>query len=194
MISHWRRRSVLAAVVAAMAIGLSACSETEDLDTFNLKMFHTSMGSFKSQEIAKWAGLLGISETDAQTLLWDWGAVEVVNDPDGPLKSYWFDMTTDFCTSSPDHGAHFDFKAPCARHDFGWRNLRRLDLHWNCGGQPEPCSNGASGAYNTHQNKLTVNVNFYWDMEDDCAPRSALYRGLCREMRDLYYWVVNQAA
>lgn len=50
----------------------------------------------------------------------------------------WFDWSTDWC-SAPlvgSTGRSFDFRAPCRRHDFGYRNLQLIDRrygggHWN---------------------------------------------------------------
>jgi hypothetical protein len=43
------------------------------------------------------------------------------------LEEFGFDWTTDLCSSSPDQPAGFDFRMPCRRHDFGYRNYRELD-------------------------------------------------------------------
>ena len=45
---------------------LSSCSSTEDLVTFNDKMFNTSMSSFINQEMAKWAEVAQVPITCAQ--------------------------------------------------------------------------------------------------------------------------------
>ncbi|PHH78427.1 hypothetical protein CDD80_6932 [Ophiocordyceps camponoti-rufipedis] len=39
-----------------------------------------------------------------------------------------FDWSTDACTSLPDEPFGFDFKWACIRHDFGYRNYRRLGV------------------------------------------------------------------
>ncbi|MBI5089002.1 MAG: hypothetical protein HZB15_09135, partial [Actinobacteria bacterium] len=44
----------------------------------------------------------------------------------------WFDWTTDWC-SAPlvgSTGRSFDFRAPCRRHDFGYRNLQLLERRY----------------------------------------------------------------
>jgi hypothetical protein len=44
----------------------------------------------------------------------------------GAWASYGFDWSTDYCSDSPDQPLGFDFRLPCARHDFGYRNYDRL--------------------------------------------------------------------
>src|SRR5437879_1240621 len=41
---------------------------------------------------------------------------------------YAFDWSTDFCSASPDEPLGFDFRLPCARHDFGYRNYKVVGL------------------------------------------------------------------
>lgn len=118
-----------------------------------------------------------------------------------PAKDYWFDLSTDFCSSSPDTGIAFDSKAPCVRHDFGWRNLKKLDRHLNCGAAStnNPCGynglpTGALGAYYNRSNKLVVNNQFKLDMDAHCATRSIFLRPDCYANANLYYAIVNLAA
>jgi hypothetical protein len=42
----------------------------------------------------------------------------------GAWSQYAFDWSTDYCTSSPDNPLGFDFRLPCYRHDFGYRNYK----------------------------------------------------------------------
>ena len=89
-------------------------------------------------------------------------------------------------------GVSFDFKAPCARHDFGWRNLKRLDQHWNCAtaGVNNPCApNGtgrASGAYNTYDNCHLASDKFASDMGDHCDTRSIIPKPTCKSTLFVY--------
>src|SRR4051812_38874277 len=131
------RKQLLIAVVIGMALIVAACSENEDLATFNSKMFSTSMSSFKSQWEAKNAEVLRVSVTEIERR-WDGDEKRLDTQT---AKSYWFDLSTDFCSSSPDTGPNFDFKAPCVRHDFGWRNLKKLDTHWATPGAYSNTSN-----------------------------------------------------
>src|SRR3954471_21811174 len=41
---------------------------------------------------------------------------------------YGFDWSTDYCSDSPDQPLGFDFRIPCAHHDFGYRNYRLVNL------------------------------------------------------------------
>ena len=187
----FRKRNFGITLLVPLSLLLSSCSESEDLATYNQKMVYTSMSNFKSQMLAKWDELLQVAPGTGQ-VLWDLGMTSIIDQSSGPLKNYWFDVTTDFCSNSPDTGLSFDFKAPCARHDFGWRNLQRLDRHWNCSNGP--CISAPLGLYWTLGNRLNGNNIFYSDMEEHCASRAWTLRGYCRLTRDLYYTVVNIAA
>src|SRR5262249_32059658 len=46
----------------------------------------------------------------------------------GAWAAYQFDWSTDYCSDSPDQPLGFDFRLPCARHDFGYRNYKALQL------------------------------------------------------------------
>lgn len=185
-----RRLGAISVLVigAAMCVG---CSEQSDVDVLNEKLFATTPTNFKAQLLLKWEDLLDATP-GVVGVLWDQGVTSVLDEPGGALKSYWFDVSTDFCSNSPDTGAWFDFKISCARHDFGWRNLQRLDRHWNC--QAGPCSTGLLGRYWHVQNRHVVNSQFYRDMESHCSDRSWLIRGMCRDTRDAYFEAVEFAS
>ena len=186
------RRKILLVLVLAIGVIAAACSEGEDLSTFNSKMFNTSMSSFTSQWKAKNAEVMGYSASEI-TRRWNTGHGLLDTQKQ---KDYWFDTSTDFCSSSPDTGLYFDFKAPCVRHDFGWRNLKKLDRHWNCAGssRDHPCSSGAYGRYWNTSNKRVVNSQFLSDMNAHCATRSIFYRQACYDTAAVYYSVVSLAS
>lgn len=196
-----RKRKVLrtAGLVGLGMIMLvaAACSPQEDLATFNTKMFNTAIGPAISEWKTKHAEVIGVSVSNINTR-WDQGGGQLDTQP---AKDYWFDLSTDFCSSSPDTGLAYDFKAPCVRHDFGWRNLKKLDRHWNCAGAGtnRPCGQdgrpvGALGAYYNRSNKLIVNDQFKRDMDAHCATRSIFLRPDCYSAATLYHAVVNLAA
>jgi hypothetical protein len=45
----------------------------------------------------------------------------------GNWAAYEFDWSTDLCSNSPDRPLGFDFRIPCTRHDFGYRNYKKID-------------------------------------------------------------------
>src|SRR5689334_11939917 len=40
--------------------------------------------------------------------------------------AYALDWSTDYCSDSPDEPLGFDFRIPCWRHDFGYRNYKAV--------------------------------------------------------------------
>jgi hypothetical protein len=192
---NWIHVKILA--VAFIVLGISACSEGEDIDLYNQKMFDTSISSFTTSWINKHAQVRSVPVSTVD-MWWDMGSGLLDTQQ---AKNYWFDMSTDFCSNSLDTGFYFDFKAPCTRHDFGWRNLKKLDRHWNCLGSQanKPCgsnglSEGESGGYWNYTNRLIVNGQFSEDMNFHCAGRSMFYRPACYHTAETYFLIVNVAA
>lgn len=183
--------------VVVMAFNAGSCSLEGDLAIFDLKMFRTplelAIGEWKERHAAvlrvtpgeverRWVQGRGLLDTHA-------------------AKDHWFDLSTDFCSKSPDTGRSYDFKAACVRHDFGYRNLKRLDLHWNCvgatanracgwGGLPV----GTIGAHYNRANRLAVNAQFRRDMDAHCETRPMHQRAECHRAAALYHAVVDIAA
>jgi hypothetical protein len=83
---------------------------------------------------------------------------------------YGFDWSTDYCSSSPDNPLGFDFRLPCARHDFGYRNYKAVGLF--------------------SANKSRVDSGFYEDMKRKCATYSAVVRPACYSLAWTYYQAV----
>ncbi|HEX8345102.1 MAG TPA: phospholipase [Actinoplanes sp.] len=89
----------------------------------------------------------------------------------GPWAGYGFDWSTDYCTSSPDNPLGFNFRLPCNRHDFGYRNYR------------------AMGAFSA--NKARVDDAFYADLKRVCATYAAALRPACYSLAWTYYSAVH---
>jgi len=83
------------------------------------------------------------------------------------------DWTTDGCSAPvvESTGRSFDFYSSCRRHDFGYRNLSRLDggRHWN----PSV--------------RLRIDQLFRRDMRASCAGRARLIRLQCMMWAETYY-------
>jgi hypothetical protein len=85
---------------------------------------------------------------------------------------YSLDWSTDYCSASPDQPLGFDFRMPCARHDFGYRNYK------------------AVGQFPS-TNKDRVDSAFYFDLKVKCATYSAIVRPSCYSLAWTYYEAVH---
>ncbi|MCP2326477.1 hypothetical protein HDA40_004984 [Hamadaea flava] len=85
---------------------------------------------------------------------------------------YDLDWSTDLCSSSPDNPLGFDFKLSCARHDFGYRNHKRLGIF-------------------TSTVKDRVDLAFYNDLKRKCATYNWVVRPACYSLAWTYYEAVK---
>ncbi|MFB9248867.1 phospholipase [Sphaerisporangium melleum] len=90
----------------------------------------------------------------------------------GAWADYAFDWSTDLCSSSPDQPLGYDFRMPCRRHDFGYRNYKAVNL------------------FST--NKSRVDDAFYFDMQQVCAGYSGVSKSTCNSLAWTYYQAVKQ--
>jgi hypothetical protein len=84
---------------------------------------------------------------------------------------YALDWSTDYCSASPDQPLGFDFRMPCARHDFGYRNYKAVNLFLS--------------------NKDRVDDAFYFDLRLKCATYSWAIRPACYSLAWTYYEAVH---
>ena len=99
-----------------------------------------------------------------------------------PTGDPWFDWTTDFC-SAPlvgTTGRSFDFHDACRRHDFGYRNLHRLEDRY-----------GTGSTYWNPTNRKRVDEQFLSDMRAHCRPRPWYEEATCRAWADTFYGAVR---
>jgi hypothetical protein len=89
----------------------------------------------------------------------------------GSWSAYGFDWSTDYCSSSPDQPLGFDFRMPCYRHDFGYRNYK------------------AASAFDA--NKSRIDDSFYFDLKTKCATYNAFVRPACYSLAWTYYEAVR---
>jgi len=89
----------------------------------------------------------------------------------GAWVDYAFDWSTDFCSTSPDQPLGFDFRLPCYRHDFGYRNYK------------------AMGQFSA--NKSRLDDAFYFDLRSKCATYSIWVRSACYSLAWSYYQAVR---
>lgn len=89
-------------------------------------------------------------------------------------QAFWgqfdFDWTTDLCSASPDQPLGFDFRMPCWRHDFGYRNYKAIA--------------------DFPANKARVDDAFRSDMTTVCSARRGLARKACLAVARTYYQAV----
>jgi hypothetical protein len=85
--------------------------------------------------------------------------------------AYGFDWSTDYCSASPDQPLGFDFRMPCARHDFGYRNYK------------------AAGQF--PGNKDRIDSAFYFDLKQKCATYNSWVRPSCYSLAWTYYQAVH---
>lgn len=88
----------------------------------------------------------------------------------GNWAEYNFDWSTDYCTFAPDRPFGFDFRQPCVRHDFGYRNFSAL------------------GKFAENKNRLDDALLV--DMKAVCDGYAA--RDFCREIADIYFEAVQE--
>ena len=86
--------------------------------------------------------------------------------------AYRFDWSTDYCSSSPDQPLGFDFRLPCYRHDFGYRNYK------------------AMAAFPA--NKSRIDDSLYFDLKAKCATYNVFVRPACTSLAWTYYQAVKQ--
>ena len=95
-----------------------------------------------------------------------------------------FDWSTDGC-SAPligDTGRSFNFREPCVRHDFGYRNLNLLESRY-----------GSGRTYWNATNRKRVDQQFLTDMKAHCRSRSLPLRPTCQSWANIFFHAVRIA-
>ena len=86
-------------------------------------------------------------------------------------SAYAFDWSTDYCSSSPDNPLGFDFRLSCARHDFGYRNYKKMSAF--------------------PANKPRIDSAFYEDLKRVCAGYGGATKTACNSTAWTYYQAVK---
>jgi hypothetical protein len=97
----------------------------------------------------------------------------------------WFDWSTDGC-SAPllgNRGNSYDFLQPCMRHDFGYRNLQRMEHRY-----------GAGRTFWNPANRHRVDQQFLADMKHHCHTRVFWRQPACFVYAYTYYAAVRAVA
>lgn len=96
----------------------------------------------------------------------------------------WYDWTSDGC-SAPlvgNTGLSFNFRDPCRRHDFGYRNISLLERRY-----------GRGATFWNRTNRLAVDRQFLADMRAHCGTRSVFLRPACFTWAQAFYAAVRVA-
>lgn len=110
-------------------------------------------------------------------------AAKAHSGPDGTAGDTWFDWSTDLC-SAPlvgNTGRTFNFTDSCRRHDFGYRNVQRLDHRYG------------SRVYWNGDTRKRIDKQFLTDMRNHCASRRLLDRPSCYSWAITFYSAVRIA-
>jgi hypothetical protein len=94
----------------------------------------------------------------------------------------WFDWTTDFC-SAPlvgSTGRSFNFTNACRRHDFGYRNLKLLEIRYG-------------GDFWNSTSRHRADLQFLADMRSHCRSRPWYDEPTCFGWAETFYAVVRLA-
>lgn len=99
---------------------------------------------------------------------------------DSPDHDPRLDWTSDACSAPvvASTGRSFDFTAACRRHDFGYRNLARIE----------------HGRWWTAATRQLVDSQFRRDMRHDCDHRVRTFRLRCLAWAELFYRAVRTYA
>lgn len=110
-----------------------------------------------------------------------------------------FDWSSDLC-SAPligSTGRTFDFRGPCRRHDFAYRNFKALDQVTTC---RVPSSGGVcrmmrvfSGRWWNSSTRHRIDRQFLADMLTHCTTRSGAARISCQSWAQIFYRSVRVA-
>lgn len=91
-----------------------------------------------------------------------------------PAHDERLDYSDDGCSApiTGSVGLHYDFREACDRHDFGYRNFKRLGLF--------------------DERKAEVDMIFFHDMQDSCGDIFIALRRHCRNMAFIYFQGVDK--
>lgn len=96
----------------------------------------------------------------------------------------WFDWSTDYCSAPMvgSTGMSFDFRSPCRRHDFGYRNLKLLERRY-----------GTGSTYWSSYSRLQVDKQLLADMQAHCRTRAPFLQPSCNTWALTFYAAVRIA-
>ncbi len=90
----------------------------------------------------------------------------------------YMDWSTDGCSAGPLGGSPYHFDEACFRHDFSWRNLKRI-------------SSDSGHQLFTERNKYVADQRFLTDMKHKCDSYNFIVKPTCDVAADGYYRAVR---
>lgn len=172
----WRCALPLAVAVALVA-SLVGCAPRPTLRELDRKLYATSLPTF----LGWWRQEQATAHHVSVATIDRWWQTRPERLDDAAARRRPWDVSTDFCSFAPDTGPVFDFRGPCVRHDFAWRNLHRLDQ-------------AAGGGISTRARRLAASRQFLDDLRATCDGRPAVQRPACRAVAATYFAAVSAAA
>lgn len=106
-----------------------------------------------------------------QTSVTSYNAFFAARGNQGAWSAYGFDWSTDYCSSSPDNPFGFPFANGCVRHDFGYRNYKKI------------------GTFSS--NKARLDSALYADLQRVCTRYSQPTKAACDSLAWTYYNAVR---
>jgi hypothetical protein len=106
-----------------------------------------------------------------QTSASSYNAFFAARNNQGAWGAYGFDWSTDYCSSSPDNPFGFPFSSGCVRHDFGYRNYKKI------------------GTFSS--NKARIDSALYADLQRVCTRYSQPTKAACNSLAWTYYNAVK---
>lgn len=168
------RRSAALLLTLALLVSAAGCTPKPSVAELDRKVFATSLASFDRWWRGEQAAANGVSRSTVDRWL---DAAPERLDSVAARRRPW-DVSTDLCSSAPDAGPVFDFRVPCIRHDFAWRNLRRLQAR-------------LGGQIDTRARRLDASRQFLRDLDGTCAVRPLVQRSACRALARTYFAAVS---
>jgi hypothetical protein len=161
-------RALFLVLVSFLVLSATSCTPKPTLTELNRKLYSTSLGSFDHW----WRGEQAAANHVSRSTIDRWlGSSPSRLDSTAARRRPW-DVSTDLCSFAPDTGPAFDFRVPCIRHDFAWRNLKRLGV-------------------STRARRLRASEQFLRDMVGTCAGRPVVQRAVCRSVASTYFHAVS---
>jgi hypothetical protein len=171
-----RLLAVVAALMAALlGLGATSCTPRPSLGQLEHKLYATSLPSFQDWWRVEQARAQHVSLATIDRWL---ASTPAALDRPAARSRPW-DVSTDLCSFAPNRGPVFDFRVPCIRHDFAWRNLRRLSR--------------TTPGVDTRARRLAANRQFLRDMQWTCSRRHVTQRPACGALARTYYGAVSAA-
>ena len=167
-------RAASLVVAAVLIVSTASCTPRPTLAQLDRTLYATSLPAFRDWWRHEHARVQHVSVATVDRWL-----AAAPGRLDAPVaRTGTWNLSTDLCSFAPDTGPVFDFRYPCIRHDFAWRNLRRLQVR-------------LGGGIDTRARRLAASRQFLRDMQTTCTVRPAVQRQACRVVAQAYFHAVS---